>query len=62
MNRAFLRAEAYREANEIWSVGKLIGVDARYGEEEIIKNLVATEVRDRFKGKNVHEAGAEVVS
>lgn len=66
MNRANIIAEAYREANEIWDLGKVIGLIAKQHDEDIIQVLVGIEEwdRDQSKAKNVsrEEAGVNKVT
>lgn len=56
-HRATIRAEAYREANEIWEMGKIIGLKSIQPESEIIQALVDMEERDKLQCKQAEEAG-----
>lgn len=47
MNRAFIRADEYREANKISEVGKQIGMSPNQNKEGILEKLVDMEERDR---------------
>lgn len=43
-NRAILRAEVYKEANEIWQLGKRLGVTVFNREDDILNQLVEMEI------------------
>lgn len=62
MNRAFIRAEAFREANEIWNVEKLLDLNRKHSDEKMIENLVELVVRDKNEGIIAQKAGADMVS
>lgn len=49
--RASLRADAYREANALWNMGKQIGMTSTKKDGEIIQTLVEMEERDRCQCK-----------
>lgn len=65
-NRAIIRVEAYREANEIWGMGKQIGMVSSQNDEEGIEQLVEMVVRDRYQCDKVQlgndKAGTNKVS
>lgn len=53
-NRALLRTEVYKEANEICQMGKRLGVSLITREEDILDQLIEMKIRDREtrKGSN----------
>lgn len=65
-DRACIRAEAYREANNIWIMGKEIGMTATQDEGDIIQALVEMEERDssqcKENEKDFLRAGVQTVS
>lgn len=64
--RAFIRGEAYREANKIWNMGKEIGMTTRQKDGDIIQALVELEERDKAQCKENEKfnpkAGMQTVS
>lgn len=60
-NRAIIRVEAYREANEIWELGKVIDLVTKQTDEEIIQALVDMEERDMLQCNQVQEANLGTV-
>lgn len=51
MNRAIIRAEAYKEANDLWLLGKSIGMKSQQKDDEIVKIMVDMEERDKSQQK-----------
>lgn len=65
-NRANIRVAAYREANEIWDLGKVIGLTTKQQDENMIQILVRLEERDISQSKikivNKEEEGVRKVN
>lgn len=63
-DRAFIRAGACHEANEIWNMGKEIGMTTRKKDGEIIQALVEMEERGKCQCKEneKNNLGAGVIT
>lgn len=54
-NKVFLRKNITCEAEEIWKIGRCLGIVGKGNDKEIITRLVEMELRDRNNSPNANE-------